>query len=223
MPTFVLLWFGQAISLFGSGLTSFALGVWMFERTGSVTYVALIGLCAVLPRVLLSPLVGTFIDRWDRRTVMILSDVGAGCSTLFIAGMLATGRIEVWHIYLAVAVNAAFGAVQWPAYTATTTLLVPPENLGRANGMMQLGQAVSDVLAPALAGVLVPRIALQGVILIDVTTLVIAVVTLLLCVSRALLPHRMQSARNPSGGRSHTGGRTSMRDPACAGCCTSPR
>ncbi|MFN2284117.1 MAG: MFS transporter [Anaerolineae bacterium] len=180
MTTFLLLWFGQAISLLGSGLTSFALGVWMFERTGSATYVALIGLCAVLPRVLLSPLVGTFIDRWDRRTVMILSDAGAGCSTLFIASMLATGRIEVWHIYLAVAVSAAFGAVQWPAYTATTTLLVPPEQLGRANGMMQLGQAASDVLAPAMAGVLVQRIALQGVILIDVTTFLFAVFTLLL-------------------------------------------
>ena len=180
MTTFLLLWFGQAISLLGSGLTSFALGVWMFERTGSATYVALIGLCAVLPRVLLSPLVGTFIDRWDRRTVMILSDAGAGCSTLFIASMLATGRIEVWHIYLAVAVSAAFGAVQWPAYTATTTLLVPPEQLGRANGMMQLAQAASDVLAPALAGVLVQRIGLQGVIFIDVTTFVFAVVTLLL-------------------------------------------
>jgi len=180
MTTFLLLWFGQAISLLGSGLTSFALGVWMFERTGSATYVALIGLCAVLPRVLLSPLVGTFIDRWDRRTVMILSDAGAGCSTLFIASMLATGRIEVWHIYLAVAVSAAFGAVQWPAYTATTTLLVPPEQLGRANGMMQLAQAASDVLAPAMAGVLVQRIALQGVILIDVTTFLFAVFTLLL-------------------------------------------
>lgn len=180
MPTFPLLWFGQAISLFGSGLTSFALGVWMYERTGSATYVALIGLCAVLPRVVLSPLVGTFIDRWDRRTVMILSDAGAGCSTLFIAVMLATGRLEIWHIYLAVAVSAAFGAVQWPAYTATTTLLVPPEHLGRANGMMQLAQAISDILAPALAGVLVLRIAMQGVILIDVATFIVAVFTLLL-------------------------------------------
>ena len=115
MTTFLLLWFGQAISLLGSGLTSFALGVWMFERTGSATYVALIGLSAVLPRVLLSPLVGTFIDRWDRRTVMILSDAGAGCSTLVIAGMLGTGQLEIWHIYLAAAVSAAFGAVQWPA------------------------------------------------------------------------------------------------------------
>jgi len=180
MATFLLLWFGQAISLLGSGLTSFALGVWMFERTGSATYVALIGLCAVLPRVLLSPLVGMFIDRWDRRTLMILSDAGAGCSTLFIAGMLAVGRLEIWHIYLAVAVSAAFGTVQWPAYTATTTLLVPSRHLGRANGLLQFAQALSDVLAPALAGVLVQRIALQGVILVDVMTFMIAVFTLLL-------------------------------------------
>jgi MFS family permease len=178
--TFLIIWLGQVVSLVGSGLTSFALGVWVFERTGSATQFALIGLFAVMPRVLLSPLAGAIVDRWDRRRVMILGDAGAGVSTLAIALLLLTARLEIWHIYVLVGLNAAFGTVQWPAFTATTSLLVSKENLGRANGMVQLGQGVSEILAPAMAGVLLGLIRLEGVILIDVATFVFAVGTLLL-------------------------------------------
>jgi MFS family permease len=171
---------GQVVSLVGSGLTSFALGVWTFQHTGSATQFALIGLCAVLPRVVLSPLAGTIVDRWDRRWVMIAGDAGAGFSTLMVVLLIVSGRLEIWHIYLLTTISAAFSTVQWPAFMAVTTLLIPKEHLGRANGMAQFGQAASEILAPALAGVLVGTIQLAGVILIDVATFVFAVVTLLL-------------------------------------------
>ena len=180
--TFLIIWLGQVVSLVGSGLTSFALGVWVFERTGSATQFALIGLSAVLPRVLLSPLAGAIVDRFDRRRVMILGDLGAGLSTLVVVLLLYTARLEIWHIYLLSAVSAAFGTVQWPAFAATTSLLVSKKNLGRANGMVQFGLAASEILAPAMAGVLVGLIQLEGVILIDVVTFVFAVGTLLLVV-----------------------------------------
>jgi DHA3 family macrolide efflux protein-like MFS transporter len=180
MTVFAIIWFGQFVSLVGSGLTSFALGVWMFERTGSSTQFALIGLSAVLPRVILSPLAGTIVDRWDRRRAMILSDAGAALSTLVLAVLLFANRLDTWHVYLATGVSAAFSTIQWPAYAATTTLLVSKQNLGRANGMVQFGQAVADILAPALAGALVQTIRLRGVILIDVVTFLLAIATLLL-------------------------------------------
>ena len=180
MTTFAIIWLGQVVSLVGSGLTSFALGVWVFERTGSATQFALIGLAAVLPRVLLSPLAGTIVDRWDRRWVMIVADLGAGLSTMLVMVWLTTGRLELWHIYALTLVSAAFGTVQWPAFMAVTTLLIPQKHLSRANGMVQFGQAASEILAPALAGVLMGLIGLEKVILIDVTTFVFAVGTLLL-------------------------------------------
>ena len=180
MTTFTIIWLGQVVSLVGSGLTSFALGVWVFERTGSATQFALIGLAAVLPRVLLSPLAGTIVDRWDRRWVMIIADIGAGLSTMLVMLLLATNQLELWHIYALTMANAAFGTVQWPAFTAVTTLLIPKNSLGRANGMVQFGRATSEILAPALAGVLMGLIQLEGVILIDVVTFVFAVGTLLL-------------------------------------------
>jgi DHA3 family macrolide efflux protein-like MFS transporter len=180
MTTFSVLWLGQVVSLVGSGLTSFALGVWTFQRTGSATQFALIGLCAILPRVILSPLAGAVVDRWDRRWVMIVGDAGAGLSTLVVVLLLAAGRLEIWHIYLLSAANATFGTLQWPAFMAVTTLLIPKDHLGRANGLVQFGQAASEILAPALAGVLVGTIQLAGVILIDVATFVFATITLLL-------------------------------------------
>jgi MFS transporter, DHA3 family, macrolide efflux protein len=68
-PTFVLIWAGQFVSALGSGLTAFALDVWVFQRTGSITQFALATLFFVLPRVLIAPLAGVVVDRWNRRTV----------------------------------------------------------------------------------------------------------------------------------------------------------
>jgi MFS family permease len=99
---------------------------------------------------------------------------------LILVLLLYAGRLEIWHIYLLAAISAAFGTIQWPAFMAATTLLVPKKNLGRANGLVQLGQAASEILAPALAGVLLLTIQLQGVILIDVATFLFAVLTLLI-------------------------------------------
>ncbi len=180
MRVFILIWFGQLVSLIGSGLTGFALGIWVYQRTGSVTQFALISLCTTLPLILISPLAGTLVDRWNRRWLMILSDSAAGLSTLAIALLLVAGRLEVWHIYLAAAWGSTFSAFQWPAYAAATTLLVPKKHLGRASGMTQLGQAVAQLISPVLAGVLLVTIQLPGIILLDFSTFVCALVTLLL-------------------------------------------
>lgn len=177
---FTVTWLGQVVSLISSGLTSFALSVWVFESTGSPTLFAFIGLFAVLPKVIFSPIAGVLVDRLDRRKVMIFGDAGAGLSTLFVALMLFTGRLELWHIYLSAAASSLFGAFQWPAYTAAVTQLVPQKHLGRANGMIQFGRAAADIFAPLLAGVLLLTIQLKGVILIDVLTFIFAMLTLLL-------------------------------------------
>jgi DHA3 family macrolide efflux protein-like MFS transporter len=180
MRVFLVVWLGQVVSVVGSGLTSFALGLWVYERTGSVTPYALTGLFAVLPSLVLSMLAGVLVDRWDRRRVMVLGDTGAGLATLAVALLFLTGRVQVWHIYLATAVSAAFSTFQRLAYTAATTQLISKESLGRANGLVQFGQAASEILAPALAGILLLTIKVQGVLLIDFATFLFAVTTLLL-------------------------------------------
>jgi DHA3 family macrolide efflux protein-like MFS transporter len=177
--TFLLIWFGQLISLTGSGLTGFALGVWVYQRTGSVTQFALISLSTALPGIVFSPIAGALVDRWDRRWAMILSDAGAGLCTLSVALLFVAGRLEVWHIYIAMAASSTFGAFQWPAYSAATTLLVPKEHFGRASGMVQLSEAAAQIASPVMAGALMGVIQVQGVILIDFATFLFAVFTLL--------------------------------------------
>jgi DHA3 family macrolide efflux protein-like MFS transporter len=180
MRTFLVVWLGQFVSTIGSGLTGFALGVWVYQETGSTTLFAMNMLAYAIPNLVISPFAGALVDRWDRRKVMIMSDTGAGLATLIVAVLLFTGHLQVWHVFLVTAISAAFTTFQWPAYSATTTLLVPKEQLGRAGGMVQIGEAVSQLIAPAAAGALFVTTGLQGVVLIDFATFLFAVGTLLL-------------------------------------------
>ena len=153
--------------------------MWVYQRTGSVTQFALISLFTSLPGIVFSPIAGALVDRWDRRQAMIISDLGAGLCTLSVALLLLANRLEVWHIYVAMGLSSTFSAFQWPAYSAATTLLVPQKHLGRANGMVQLGQAAAQIASPWLAGALMGAIQVQGIILIDFLTFAFAVLTLL--------------------------------------------
>ena len=178
MGTFLVIWAGQLVSIIGSGLTHFALGVYVYQTTGSATPLALVLLANALPRLLFAPIAGALADRWDRRWMMILSDTGAGLATLVVWLLLATGKLQVWHIYLTGAASSFFGIFQQLAYRAATTLLVPKEHYGRAAGLVQLGSAIGQIISPILAGLLVVAIQIQGVILIDFATYIFAVLTL---------------------------------------------
>src|SRR6266536_1938496 len=129
---FLTIWAGQLVSLVGSSLTGFALGVWVYQKTGSVTRLAVILLCTILPGVLVSPVAGGLVDRWNRRSSMLVANVGAGLCTLAIVVLLGAGGLELWHIYLLVAAISVFGAVLVPAFLAAIPLLVEQEQLGRA-------------------------------------------------------------------------------------------
>jgi len=180
MRTFILIWFGQVISMVGSGLTAFALGVRIFQNTGSVTQYAFIAFFMSLPAILISPLAGVLVDRWDRRRIMIFSNIGSALSVLTLACLFFTGRLQIGYIYLCVALGSICGAFLWPAFSASVALMIPKKYLVRANGMLQLGQAVSQILAPILAGALIAVIDITGLILVDFASFIFAVTTLLL-------------------------------------------
>ncbi len=180
MRTFVIIWIGQVISIIGSSLTNFGLGVWIFEQTGDAMPFALTVLSGSLPRVFLLPVAGSLADRWNRRWLMILADTGNAAATLAIVLLLSFGSLEVWHIYLLSAVGSALGTFQQPAYQASITMLVPKKHLARANGMMQTADSLGGILAPLLAGFLFVAVGLSGIVLIDFVTYFFAVFALLL-------------------------------------------
>jgi MFS family permease len=178
--TFLLIWFGQLISLLGSGLTGFSLGVWVYQRTGSATQFAMIAVAIVLPNIIFLPFAGALADRWDRRQMMLISTAGAGLSSLSIVVLLLTGYIEVWHVYVATVFRSLFNTLQIPAYSSLPSLLVPKKHLVRASGLVQTAQAAASIISPFVAGALIVSIGLQGVILIDLATYAFAIFTLLI-------------------------------------------
>jgi len=177
---FIFIWVGQVFSMIGSQMTHFAMGIWAWEKTGQATPLALVGFFSFAPLILVSPIAGVLVDRWNRKLVMAISDIGAGIVTLSIFILMLTGKLEIWHLYITGAVGGIFGAFQWPAYSAAITLLVPKEHYTRTSGMISMAQFGVGIIAPILAGLLVPTIGVTGIIGIDLITLVVALVFLLI-------------------------------------------
>lgn len=180
MKTFFVIWLGQLASMIGSGLIGFALAVWIYDQTGQATPFALTALFSKVPRILLSPIAGAVSDRWNRKRIMLISDSLSGLITIATAILLATGQMQVWMVYLFSFLGSIFASFQQPAYSASIVMLVPKEQLTRANSLVQLGEAIETTLTPILAGALFGIIGMRGVLLIDVVTYLIALVTLIL-------------------------------------------
>ena len=179
MRDFLVLWSGQVVSNLGSGLSGFALGIWAYRETGSATALSLITLFATLPNTLLSPLAGALIDRWGRRSVLLINNFGAGACTLIMAALYWAGVLEMWHVYALVCASRCFNVFQLPAFAATTPLLVPRNQLVRANGMAQIGPAAGQIASPILAAALMDVIGVGGVIFLDCLSFLFAAATLL--------------------------------------------
>ncbi len=185
MYNFVLVWIGQAVSMLGSIMTNFGLMYWAWSITGRATALALVGFFAFLPNMIMMPLAGVFVDRWNKKFVMMISDLAAGLSTIAILLIYVFGTLEIWHIYIAVAFAGAFGSFQFPAYSSATTMMVPKRHYARASGMISMAASAMTIAGPPLAAFLIYGFTTlgQGLILvmsIDVVTFIFAISVLLL-------------------------------------------
>lgn len=180
LPGFTLVASGQLVSLVGSEMSQFALTIWAYEKTGLATSLALMGFFHFLPLILISPFAGAWVDRGNRKLMMMLSDMGAAAATLGIFILHWSGHLQIWHLYAAGALTGAFSAFQWPAYSAAISTMVRKEDYGRANGMLSLAESAAGIGAPILAAVLLPLVGLSGVLLLDLLTFSAAFTTLLL-------------------------------------------
>jgi MFS family permease len=170
---------GQAVSILASGMTGFALSIWVFQKTSSATSLGIMQSAFTLPYLLIIPLAGVLVDRYDRKLMMMVSDLAAGLGSLTILLLLASGHLQVWHFYLVNILIGLGNAFQWPAYSAAITTMVPKEQYGRANGLMSFVQAGPSAVAPLLAGSLLPVIGLKGILVIDIATFTLAIGALL--------------------------------------------
>lgn len=180
MRGFTLIWFGQLVSLLGSGMTGFAISFWIFAETGEATALTWALFAFIAPSVLLSPVAGAIVDRSNRKWIMVLSDLAAGLATIGLLILVTTDNLQVWHVYVANAISGAFNSFQFPAYSAAVTLMLPKTQYGRASGMISLAGSASNILAPAFAGALLAPVGLAGIMIIDVVTFLVAIGTLAL-------------------------------------------
>lgn len=177
MKKFLMIWSGELISSIGSGMTAFALSVYVYQTTGSATYVSLITLLAYLPTVLLSPLGGVLADRYDRRLLMIIGDLFSGLGLAYVLWNIQTGSDSMLPICIGVTFNAVFVALLEPSFRATITELLTEEEYARASGMVQIAGNAKFLISPALAGILLAVADIRLILLIDIGTFLITVTT----------------------------------------------
>lgn len=198
---------GQFISLTGSSMTQFALGIWLFQKTGQATPIGVVGAASALP-IFLSPVIGALVDRWNRKLTMMISDLGAGVVTIALFLLFSSGNLQVWHLAVGAFISSLCGMFQWPAYSAAISVMVPKEQYTRANALQGLAENAAFILAPSLAGSLlagvilggqqiIPAIGVSGIMLIDIFTFLAAIGALLVI-------HVPEATRSEAGEQSRS-------------------
>lgn len=172
---FLIVWMGQFISTIGTGMTAFSLGVYVFNQTHLATSVALVTLFTFMPDILLRPFGGILADRFDRRLMMIIGDLGAALGLVFILVVMLNGDIVLWQIYLGVTISAVFTALRSPAYKASITDLLSEDEYSKGSGMNQLAESSKFLLSPIISGFLLSMTNIETVLVFDILTFVIAI------------------------------------------------
>lgn len=180
LVNFLLAWFGETISMVGTRMTRFALIIWIYQATGSAFAMALLGVFSFGSSVLISPIAGYWVDKLDRRRVMIWADLGAGFATVGIFAWMLTGNLEVWHLYILTTIAGIGDAFYDAAWDASISTLIPKQHLARANSLNSLSMGIRDVFAPIFAGFLYATAGLTVVMLFDIISFIIGVLILML-------------------------------------------
>jgi len=177
---FTLVWIGQVVSMLGSAMTGFALMIWAWDLTGQATALALVAFFNFVPLILMMPIAGALVDRWDRKTAMILSDLAAGLGTVALLIIYTFGTMEIWHLYVVGVFVGIFSAFQFPAYSAAVSTMVDKKHYQRASGMLGIAGSVAGIFGPPMAVALLVFIGISGVFIIDVITFCFAISMLLI-------------------------------------------
>lgn len=199
LRTFYLLILTQTLSIIGSNMTSFAVGIQIYRDTSEATPLAMVGFFSVIPMILAAGAAGVLADRWDRRYVMAISDSGQALGTLLLLISFASGAFRLWHLYIITLLQSTFYIFQRPAFSASITMLIPDKHRDRANAIQQITGPTGRLIAPIFAGFLYALVGLAGVLLIDLATFVLAIVVVLAV--QIPRPKRTEEAQTLEGNR----------------------
>jgi len=192
--TFFTIWGGQALSILGSQLVQFALIWYLTVQTGSATVLATATLVGMLPNVILGPFIGALVDRWNRRSIMLIADSIVALATIVLVFLFVLDVVQIWHIYVVMFVRSLAGAFHSNAMSASTSLMVPVEHLTRIQGLNQMLNGGLNIVAAPLGALLLGVLPMQGILAIDVVTALTAILPLSFI--KIPQPERVEQARS---------------------------
>ena len=175
---FFTLYIGQAFSLLSSSAVQFAIIWWITIKTGSAISLTIASVVGLLPQVVIGPFAGVIIDRYKRKVVMIVADLGVAVSSLALGVSFFFGEPVMAFIYVILFLRAIGETFHKPALQAAIPQLVPLEELTRAGGLGQLVSALCSMAGPMLGALLINAIPLQYIMLVDIGGAVLAVLAL---------------------------------------------
>lgn len=180
LKTYILLWATQSFSALGSGMTSYALVLWLYLDSGSALKTALLSICSYAPYVIMSIFAGSLTDRLDKKRTMLVCDIIAAVGTVAVLALIKTDSLQPWHLYIINAVNGLMNTVQQPASEVAATMLIPKEYYQKTSGMRSFSQSLNGILTPIIATALFSFAGIDTVIAVDLLTFGIAFLSLLL-------------------------------------------
>jgi DHA3 family macrolide efflux protein-like MFS transporter len=176
---FFPIWIGQAFSIIGSQVAAFAVVWWLTQQTGSAKVLAGLTIAQLLPQIFLAPFAGALVDRWNRRLVMMAADGLSALLAAVLAVLFLSGNIQVWHIFTITFIRSLLGAFHFAAFQASTSLMVPEDQLSRVAGMNQTLWGALNIIAPPLGALLLGVLSFPAIMGIDVVTALLAVAPML--------------------------------------------
>ena len=191
---FLILWSTQSVSQLGSSITTFALTLWLYEKTGSSLSTAALTICSYTPYVLMSIFAGALTDRFSKKKTMLGCDVFAVICTIIVWTLFRTNHLMVWHLYVLNAISGLMNTVQQPASEVAMTLIIPEKYYQKTSGLRSLSRSLISILNPLIATALYSFVGLNGVIMVDVGSFVVAFVALLLFIK---IPEKKSDKREP--------------------------
>ncbi len=180
---FIILWIGEFVSVIGSGISAFALAIFVYQKTGEATQLSLLTLFSFMPNVLLTPFAGSLADRYNRRILMLIGDSFSAIGILFIFFNLLNGNDDFLLILVGVTISSIFSSLLEPSYRATISEILSPEEFSQASGFVQMAGAAKFLLAPIIAGFLLKFMPIHQILLIDIGTFIVTVLTIIIVIN----------------------------------------
>ncbi len=196
LKSYIFLWSTQSLSALGSGMTGYALVLWLYQSSGSALKTALLSVCSYAPYVIMSIFAGALSDKWNKKKTMLFCDLIAAISTVVVLILIKTGELVPWHLYLINALNGLMNTVQQPASEVAATLLIPKEDYQKTSGLRSFSQSLNSILTPVIATALFSFSGIESVIAVDIITFVVAFVSLWLFI-KIPEPPKNETAKEP--------------------------